>query len=189
MKNALSIHMRLLLAALLLLSFTACSSRSAEAEAEAEAPKNLVYGIDADLYHLEQGEVQPGQTIGGILGGFGVSARMIDKLDKASRTEFPLRNIRPGHKYTAFLHEDSLQVQRLDYLAYEKNIAEYVVFGFVGDSITITKGEKPTTVRRTKKSAVIESSLWGAIMAFSSLTFQKAGLKITFFFFPDCYTY
>ena len=164
MKNTLTLHMRLLLAALLLIGFTACSSRSAEAEAEEEAPKNLVYGIDADLYHLEQGEVQPGQTVGGILGGYGVSARMIDKLDKASRTEFPLRNIRPGHKYTAFLHEDSLQVQRLDYLAYEKNIAEYVVFGFVGDSVTITKGEKPTTVRRMKKSAVIESSLWGAIM-------------------------
>ena len=163
MKNSLSTYIRTLTIALLALSTVACSKNNT-AEEQPEAPKNIRYGIDADLYRLETGEVQQGQTVGGILGGFGVSARMIDKLDKASREAFPLRNIRPGHKYTAFIHEDSLQVGRLDYLAYEKSVAEYVVFGFVGDSITITKGEKPTTVRRTKKSAVIESSLWGAIM-------------------------
>ena len=163
MKNSLSTYIRTLAIALLALGTVACS-KSNTAEEQPEAPKNIRYGIDADLYRLETGEVQQGQTVGGILGGFGVSARMIDKLDKASREAFPLRNIRPGHKYTAFIHEDSLLSPRLDYLAYEKSVAEYVVFGFVGDSITITKGEKPTTVRRTKKSAVIESSLWGAIM-------------------------
>ena len=163
MKNSLSTYIRTLTIALLALGTVACS-KSNTPEEQPEAPKNIRYGIDADLYRLETGEVQQGQTVGGILGGFGVSARMIDKLDKASREAFPLRNIRPGHKYTAFIHEDSLQTGRLDYLAYEKSVAEYVVFGFVGDSITITKGEKPTTVRRTKKSAVIESSLWGAIM-------------------------
>ena len=163
MKNSLSTYIRTLAIALLALGTVACSKNNT-AEEQPEAPKNIRYGIDADLYRLETGEVQQGQTVGGILGGFGVSARMIDKLDKASREAFPLRNIRPGHKYTAFIHEDSLLSPRLDYLAYEKSVAEYVVFGFVGDSITITKGEKPTTVRRTKKSAVIESSLWGAIM-------------------------
>ena len=163
MKNSLSTYIRTLAIALLALGTVACSKNNTPEE-QPEAPKNIRYGIDADLYRLETGEVQQGQTVGGILGGFGVSARMIDKLDKASREAFPLRNIRPGHKYTAFIHEDSLLSPRLDYLAYEKSVAEYVVFGFMGDSITITKGEKPTTVRRTKKSAVIESSLWGAIM-------------------------
>lgn len=157
-------HIRLFLITLMVVLLGACSSRETAAEAEPEVPKNIRYGIDADLYRLETGEVQSGQTVGEILGGFGVSARLIDRLDKATREVFPLRNIRPGHQYTAFIHEDSLHAPHLDYLAYEKSVAEYVVFGFVGDSVTITKGEKPTTVRRTKKSAVIESSLWGAIM-------------------------
>ncbi|MBQ2842795.1 MAG: peptidoglycan DD-metalloendopeptidase family protein [Alistipes sp.] len=158
-------YIKTLATALLLVALTACSDSKNEAAEEAvEAPKNIRYGIDADLYRLETGEVQEGETVGRILNGFGVSARLIDKLDKASKEAFPLRNIRPGHKYTAFIHEDSLYAPHLDYLAYEKSISEYVVFGFVGDSVTITKGEKPTTVRRTKKSAVIESSLWGAIM-------------------------
>ncbi|MBR3773478.1 MAG: peptidoglycan DD-metalloendopeptidase family protein [Alistipes sp.] len=159
------IYIKTLATALLLVALTACSGSKNEAAEEAvEAPKNIRYGIDADLYRLETGEVQEGETVGRILNGFGVSARLIDKLDKASKEAFPLRNIRPGHKYTAFIHEDSLYAPHLDYLAYEKSVSEYVVFGFVGDSVTITKGEKPTTVRRTKKSAVIESSLWGAIM-------------------------
>lgn len=158
-------YIKTLATALLLVALTACSGSKNEASEEAvEAPKNIRYGIDADLYRLETGEVQEGETVGKILNGFGVSARLIDKLDKASKEAFPLRNIRPGHKYTAFIHEDSLYAPHLDYLAYEKSVSEYVVFGFVGDSVTITKGEKPTTVRRTKKSAVIESSLWGAIM-------------------------
>ncbi len=158
-------YIKTLATALLLVALTACSGSKNEAAEEAvEAPKNIRYGIDADLYRLETGEVQEGETVGRILNGFGVSARLIDKLDKASKEAFPLRNIRPGHKYTAFIHEDSLYAPHLDYLAYEKSVSEYVVFGFVGDSVTITKGEKPTTVRRTKKSAVIESSLWGAIM-------------------------
>lgn len=164
MKQRILCFIRPLLVGLLATCTVACSQRESLSEEEVEVQKNLLYGIDADLYRLESGEVQDGQTVGEILGGFGISARLIDRLDKATREVFPLRNIRPGHKYTAFIHEDSLQTSRLDFLAYEKSISEYVVFGFLDDSVTITKGEKPTTVRRTKKSAVIKSSLWGAIM-------------------------
>lgn len=105
-----------------------------------------------------------GETLGKILNGFGVSALTIDRLDKASKDIFPLRNIRAGHKYTAFIHEDSLYAPHLDYLVYERNVAEYVVFGFHDDSVSVRTGEKQFTVRRTKKSATINSSLWGAIM-------------------------
>ena len=161
MMNTFYTHIRLLVALLALSLITACSGNNSPAEEEVERPKNIRYGIDADLYRLETGEVSEGQTVGEILGGFGVSARLIDRLDKASREYFPLRNIRPGHKYTAFIHEDSLHTPHLDYLAYEKSIAEYVVFGFVGDSVTITKGEKPTTVRR----AIMEADLPYALAA------------------------
>ena len=140
-----------------------CSSNK-EAQDEEEQPIRLVYGIEADRYRMESGEILSGQTVGGILGGYGVSARMIDRLDRASKKVFPLRNIRPGRKYTVFMESDSLGGEQLRYLAYEKTIAEYVVFGFAGDSVTIVEGEKPTTVQRTKKSAVINTSLWGAIM-------------------------
>ena len=105
-----------------------------------------------------------GETLGKILNGYGVSALTVDRLDKASKEIFPLRNIRAGHKYTVFIHEDSLYAPHLDYLVYERNMSQYVVFGFHEDSVSIQTGEKEFSVRRTKKSATINSSLWGAIM-------------------------
>lgn len=162
MKPIYTLLLPLMLLALTMLP-AGCSSSDEQREAEVEKPVRLVYGIPADDYRLEIGEVLSGQTVGGILGNYGVTARTIDRLDRAAKKEFPLRNIRPGRKYTLFLRADSLAEEHLDYFVYEQNIAEYVVFGFVGDSITITKGEKPTTTRRSKQTATITSSLWGAI--------------------------
>ncbi len=141
---------------------TGCNTTSSEAP---EAPEvRLVYGLPADDYRLDEGQIRSGQTVGGILGSYGISARTIDRLDRTSKSLFPLRNIRPGHHYTAFVREDSVAGDHLEYLVYERSVTDYVVFGFVNDSVTITTGEKPTTLRRTRKSATIESSLWGAIM-------------------------
>lgn len=155
------IHRILLLFVLLAAS---CSRGGASDAVEEETPVRLVYGIDADRYRLETGEVRQGETLGRILSSFGVTAGQIDRLDKASKERFPLRNIRPGHKYTAFIHEDSLHTPHLDFLAYERSASEYVLFGFEGDSVRVELGEKPSTVRRMKREATIRSSLWGAIM-------------------------
>ena len=107
--------------ALLLAAAGACGGPNGEpAQTEEQsAPRNLLYGIDADDYRTETGEVGAGETLGKILGGYGVSAATVDRLDRAAREVFPLRNIRAGHKYTAFIHEDSLYAPHLDYLAYE----------------------------------------------------------------------
>lgn len=130
----------------------------------AEVPKNIKFGIVADGYNLESHEIKMGQTMGALLSPYGITAAMIDRLDKAAKTEYPLKNIRGGNPYTLFLKDDSLATRKLDYFVYEQNKIDYVVFGFVGDSITITKGQKPTKRVRLKKSATINSSLWGAIM-------------------------
>ena len=151
----------------LLLATAACDRTPSAADEDAcaeEAPKNLVYGIDADAYRVETGEVGSGETLGRILAAYGISAATVDRLDKTARDIFPLRNIRAGHKYTAFIHEDSLNAPHLDYLAYERSLTEYVVFGFHGDSVSVVPGAKPFELRRTRKSAEITSSLWGAVM-------------------------
>ena len=157
---------KLIICALLLAAAGACN-RAERQETETDdnaGPVNLVYGIDADLYRLETSEIASGETLGKILSRYGVSAQAIDRLDKQSADVFPLRNIRAGQKYTAFIHEDSLYTPHLDFLAYEISMTDYVVFGFQNDSITIRKDAKSYTLQRKKKSAVINSSLWGAIM-------------------------
>ncbi len=170
MKSKKTILCKWLAVALLLLS-GACSKSEEQAAEEApqEAPRHILYGIDATDYRLEQGEVESGETLGKILNRYGVSAVEIDRLDREASDIWPLRNIRAGHRYTAFIHEDSLHSTHLDYLAYERNTSQYVVFGFHShegerDSVSITLGEREFTLKRQKRSAVIESSLWQAMV-------------------------
>ena len=161
-------------AAVLMLS---CGGRNSAAEgdgtSEAEEQHNIVYGIVADDYRLERDQIRTGETLGAILGRYGVSATDVDRLDRKSRDVFPLRNIRAGQSYTVFIHEDSLNAPHVDHFVYERSVADYVVFSFVGDSISITPGQHEIRVERRKASAAIESSLWGAIMK-ANLSFALA---------------
>ncbi|MFI3277951.1 MAG: peptidoglycan DD-metalloendopeptidase family protein [Rikenellaceae bacterium] len=125
---------------------------------------NTLFGVPSDGYDIERKEIKAGQSLSTLLSPYGVSALTIDRIDKLSRDIFPLRNLRAGNPYNLFLKSDSLGRSVADYFVYESTLTEYVVFGLVGDSVTITKGEKPTRVERQKRSAVITSSLWGAIM-------------------------
>ena len=153
-----------LLAGLLFLAGCGRTATDAEENSDEIIEPNLLYGIPADNYRLEQQIIDRGETLGQILNRYGVSAAQIDQLDKASKDVFPLRNIRAGRSYTAFIHEDSLNAPHLDYLVYEQSISQYVVFRLADDSISVTKGEKEYEIRRQKKTATIDSSLWEAIV-------------------------
>ncbi|MFI3285662.1 MAG: peptidoglycan DD-metalloendopeptidase family protein [Rikenellaceae bacterium] len=144
-----------------------CSGESDPKEATSaqldEIVENRTYGILSDGYQLKRSEIKSGETMGKILNNFGISAVDIDKIDKASKEVFSLNKIKGGNSYTAFIKQDSLN-SKLDYLVYEENNIDYVVFSFASDSIYAYKGVKPTTIKRNRKSAVIENSMWGAIM-------------------------
>ena len=66
--------------------FLASCNRQAnqeEQQAEVEEPQHtILYGIIADNYRTEQGEIGQGETLGKILARYGVSATTVDKLDK-----------------------------------------------------------------------------------------------------------
>lgn len=149
-------------------AFVACNRNSSEQEQQQQAVEEpqhtILYGIIADDYKIENGEIGRGETLGKILARYGISASTVDKLDKAAKDIFPLRQIRAERPFSAFLTQDSTNTPRLDYFVYEKDLVEYVVFGFKNDSITINKGQKDVTIRRQRRSSTIESSLWGAIM-------------------------
>lgn len=153
----------------------ACNHKanSSAEEQVTESQHTILYGIIADNYRTESGTIGKGETLGKILGRYGISATTVDKLDKVAKDIFPLRQIRADKPYTVFLTTDSIAGSKLDYFVYEKDLIEYVVFGFKNDSITITEGQKDVTIRRQRRSSVIESSLWGAIMR-DSLPFALA---------------
>lgn len=91
------------------------TAASDDAETEEEiVEQNLLYGIPADDYRIEHGEIAPGETMGRILNRYGVGAATVDRLDRAAKTDFPLDGIRAGNPYTVFIHEDSLNTPHLD---------------------------------------------------------------------------
>lgn len=158
---------------LVVLVMVACGGNSTDntsnttPEPIAEPEPELLYGIDIEGYTIENDTVRLGETVGGILGRRGISAVMVDRLDRAAMEVFPLRQIRADNAYTTFTrHEvDSLgERDVVDYVVYHRNAIDYVVFGFVGDSVSVSLGERPVTVVRQRREAVINSSLWGVIM-------------------------
>ena len=160
-----------LTALLLTLSVVACGGGSTETgensiEEVAKEPV-LLYGIDIEGYTIEHDTVRMGETVGGILGRRGISAVMVDRLNKSSKEVFPLRKIRADNAYTTFTRHsvDSLgEHDELDYIVYHKNAIDYVVFGFVGDSVSVSLGSRPVELVRKRCEASITSSLWGTIM-------------------------
>lgn len=151
---------------LTLFAASACRQKdhtTAQMEQE-EEQHTIIYGIIADDYKIETDSVGKGETMGKILNKYGISPAKIDALDKVAKDIFPLKQIRADRPYTAFIMSDSVAGDQLDYLVYEKDLIEYVVFGFKNDSITVEKHEKEVTIRRQMRSSTIESSLWGAIM-------------------------
>ncbi len=159
-------------ALLLTLMIVGCGGGSTETKStdtvnvEVKEPEYL-YGINIDGYIIENDTVRSGETVGGILGRRGISAVTVDRLDKESNEIFPLKKIRADNAYTTFTrnYTDSLgEHSVLDYVVYHKDAIEYVVFGFVGDSISITIGARPMEIVRKRCEADITSSLWGSIM-------------------------
>lgn len=159
-------------ALIMLAGVVACGGCSADNRATdndtnvIEEPQYL-YGIDIKGYDISNDTVRSGETVGGMLGRRGVSPVMVDRLDKVAREVFPLRKIRADKPYTTFQRTftDSLGEHTvLDYLVYHIDAIEYVTFGFHGDSVSVNKGQNPVEIVRQRREAVINSSLWGAIM-------------------------
>ena len=157
---------------LLAILVVGCGGGSAETKSENSGAEEVVaptllYGIDIDGYEIANDTVRMGETVGGILGRRGISAVTVDRLDKASKEVFPLRKIRADNAYTTFTrsYTDSLgEHTSLDYIVYHKNAIDYVIFGFVGDSVSVSLGSRPVEHIRKRCEAEITSSLWGTIM-------------------------
>ena len=128
-----------------------------------EVKENIIFGINADNYTVERKTVEPGDSWSKILGNYGIGTQKLLRLDNLTKEICPLRTIRSGNHYTTFTQQDSTAV-RLDYIVYEKSLIDYVVFAFVGDSVAVREGQREVEIKRRKSTAVIKSSLWGAIM-------------------------
>ena len=122
--------------------------------------ENLKFGINAGSYKVGENKVKQNQNISDILLPYGVSNKQIFRIALADSI-FNIRKIRTGNKYFTFQQNDSAKT--LDYLVYEINKINYVVFDFT-DSVEIKLGEKEVIINRRKITGEIKSSLWNAFV-------------------------
>ncbi len=128
------------------------------------APLVNEYGIDENYYTSISDQIRTGETFSGILERYGVGTSNLDKIVQASKNVIDIRRIAAGRSLTAYQTLDSLG--RVDYLIYEPNALEYVVFDFT-KGVNISKHDRQVTLRTRRISGSIEGSLYGTLSKLS----------------------
>lgn len=125
------------------------------------------YGIAVDSFYVAEGEVGRGQTLSGIFAAVGVPAQVTRQLLAVPSANFNPRSIHPGKQYLVFYpltYQNEGEYDSIPrYFVYKQSLTETVVFHLT-DSLHIEKQVKDVETRQRCSSAVIESSLWNALV-------------------------
>jgi murein DD-endopeptidase MepM/ murein hydrolase activator NlpD len=124
------------------------------------APLVNEYGIDESRYTSTSDQIRTGETFSGILERYGVGTSNLDQIVQASKDVIDIRRIAAGREITAYQTLDSLG--RVDYLVYEPNALEYVVFDFT-KGVNISRHDRQVTLRTKRIAGAIEGSLYGTL--------------------------
>ena len=61
-----------------------------------EEPVELLYGIEKGKYDITEGEFASGETIGALLGRYGIGPGKVDSIARVAEPVFSMRNLRAG---------------------------------------------------------------------------------------------
>lgn len=120
---------------------------------------NLLYNLNVDSFIIEKGVILPEMFLGTLFEKYNV----INKLSgivKKTKGVFDVRKIGRGKQYTVFFSKDSLKT--VNYIVYEKNKKDYVVFD-LRDTLNVYSGEKKVKTEIKETGGIIRSSLWFAM--------------------------
>lgn len=118
------------------------------------------FDFPEDSFHKETIYIRSDQFLSEILVGRGISLQTIDKIARNFKYIFDVRNIRSGNQMHFYYAPDSSHV--LDYMIYEKNAIEYVVYDF-RDSLAVSLKQKEVITEVRYMEGEIGSNLWNAV--------------------------
>lgn len=120
----------------------------------------IKYGFAIDTFQVLDRAIQPGQFLADILLAQQVDYPSIERIVANSADVFDVRHLRVGKPYT-ILTKDS--TQQAEYLIYEPNVFEYIVFELRGDN-TVDRHQREVTTEVRSAAGTLETSLWNAIV-------------------------
>lgn len=127
----------------------------------------LRYGLEADKYDVEPGEIGKGDFFGSLMENFGVDASQVQRILKASENVFDVRKIKLGNTYEVWREKDS--AAQAAYFVYALDNLSNVVIS-LKDSLYAKVYEKEVVPQLKKASVTINTSLWNDV--------QKAGIPV-----------
>jgi len=142
----------------------ACGHKAGGEGDQSSREPNLQFGLNVDSFRIDTGLVRDGQTLGGIFNDLGATRLQIAQICALPRSEFDYRQIRPGKTYYSFYHTDTCGLEQLAYWVYLKDTREAIIL-HLQDSLHVERIVKPVDTVATQAQAVIESSLWNAMVA------------------------
>jgi len=124
------------------------------------APMLNEYGIDESRFAAFTDEIRNGETFSGILDRYGIAGTQVGQVVEASKDIIDIRRIAAGRPITAFQSLDS--IPRVNYLVYEPNALEYVVFNFT-NGVEVTRHDRQVTIMTKRIAGDIDGSLYGSL--------------------------
>ena len=151
---------------LCLIGLVACKKTASTGEqtTEEKVAIRTEFGLPIDSFRIDTFVVKDGETLGGMLGKLGASQKQINQITLLPSSTFDVLTIRAGKTYYAFYQKDTTGVEKLQYYIYLASIREAIVLHFA-DSIQVEKQVKEIIHKERSAQAVIESSLWNAMVS------------------------
>lgn len=129
-------------------------------------PAQNIYGIQEDLYEVEEGKVRRNQTLADLLLPSGVSMQEIYRISLLPDSLIDERKIKPNNRFYFYspdsLAESAQASARL--FVYEKDVLSFVVITIGPDSIFARNGQKAVETRLQFATGTIETSLWESML-------------------------
>jgi hypothetical protein len=115
-----------------------------------------LYGIPVDSFSIVTDVIKRNEMLLTILMNYNLPEGSLANLLNMPNSEFDLRKIKAGNRYTLFLHKDSLSTLR--YFVYEHTPVDYVRIRF-DDTVSVEIGHKEVTQKRKSATGTITTSL------------------------------
>jgi murein DD-endopeptidase MepM/ murein hydrolase activator NlpD len=141
------------------------------------------FGITEGFYEISERRIRNGESLSHLLSPFGVSGAEINSLVQASNGVFNVRRIVSGRPVHFYNNPDTGQ---LDYMVYQQNNREFVVFT-LGDEPAVYLGEREQTTELRMIEGEISNSLYVAILEAGGNPALVSGLSNVFAWQVDFY--
>lgn len=161
------------------------SASLAEAASFIEEPVVTLdqFGLPEGVYEVDQRRIRNGESLSHLLSPHGISGAQINAIVQASNGVFNTRRIvsgRPVHFYV------DAETGNLDFMVYQQNNREYVVFA-LGDEPAVYLGEREQTTVLRRIEGEINNSLYVAILEAGGNPALVSGLSNVFAWQVDFY--